>query len=72
MHKIALDAEAGHVSAELLRRGIAAATRVHVVVEVRDAGDLPMAALAQSGGAFDFLIGEPELYTDADLVQRGR
>ena len=72
MHKIALDAAAGHVSAELLRRGIAAATLVRVVVEVPETGDLPMAALAQAGGAFDFLAAEPELYTDADLVQQGR
>ena len=72
MHKIALDAAAGHVSAELLRRGIAAATLVRVVVEVPETGDLPMAALAQAGVAFDFLAAEPELYTDADLVQQGR
>ena len=68
MQKIALDAEAGQVSAELGRRGIAAGTRVHVLVEVIGHEDLPMAALAQAGGAFSWLAEEPDLYTDADLV----
>ena len=54
MGRIAFDAEAGQVSAELARRGIAADTRVHVVVEVVDA--LPMAVIAQAGGAFDLIV----------------
>jgi len=70
MQKIALDAEAGQVSAELVRRGIAAGTRVHVLVEVIGNENLPMAALAQAGGAFDWLAEEPDLYTDADLVRQ--
>lgn len=68
-----LDAEAGRVSEELARRGIAAGTRVRVLAEVVEGGDderLPMAALAQAGGAFTFLADEPDLYTDADLVER--
>ena len=56
MQRITLNAEAGQLSAELARHGIAA-----------DA--LPMAAIAQAGGAFDWLADEPDLYTDADLVQ---
>jgi len=69
MGRIALDAEAGQVSAELARRGIAAGTRVHVVVEVVEGADaLPMAAMAQAGGAFDWLADEPDLYSDADLA----
>ena len=68
MQTIILEAEAGQVSAELVRRGIAAATHVHVVVEVADGENLPMATLAQTGGAFDWLVDEPDLYTDADLV----
>jgi hypothetical protein len=43
---------------------------VHVLVEVRDAEELSTAAIAQAGGAFDRLAGEPELYSDADLVER--
>lgn len=72
MQQIVLDAEAGQVSAELGRRGVAAHARVHVVVELRDAGDLPIAALAQAGKAFDWLDDEPDLYSDADLLPATR
>jgi hypothetical protein len=70
MSKIVLDAEAGQISAELARRGIAAHVRVHVLVEVSDADTLPMAAIAQSGKGLDWLADEPDLYADADLVER--
>lgn len=70
MPQIALDTEAGQVSAELARRGIAPATRVHVVVEVADAPEPPMAALAQAGRAFEWLAEEPDLYSDADLLPK--
>lgn len=71
MPSITLDTEAGQVSAELARRGIAAGSRVHVQVELvgGDAHDaLPMAAIAQAGGALGWLADEPDLYSDADLV----
>lgn len=76
MLRVMLDAEAGRVSEELTRRGIAADTRVRVLAEVVEGGDggderLPMAAIAQAGGAFALLADEPDLYTDADLVDRG-
>ena len=46
-------------------------TRVQVLVEVRDAEEeFSTAAIAQAGGAFDWLADEPELYSDADLIQR--
>ena len=67
MHKITLDAEAGQISAELARRGVTAETRVHVLGN--DADALLMAAIAQAGGTFNWLAEEPDLYTDADLVQ---
>ena len=70
MQTITLDAEAGQVSRELARRGIPPALRVHVLVEVPDHEAWPMAALAQAGGALDWLAGEPDLYTDADLRER--
>ncbi len=41
MQQIILDAEAGQISAELTRRGIAPDARVHAVVELRDDGDPP-------------------------------
>jgi hypothetical protein len=34
--------------------------------------NLPMAALAEAGRAHDWLADEPDLYSDADLVDRGR
>jgi hypothetical protein len=67
VQQIVLDAEAGQISAELRRRGVAADTRVHVVVDLCDPTDLSMAALAQAGKAFDWLDDEPDLYSDADL-----
>jgi hypothetical protein len=72
MDQIILDAEAGNLSAELTRRGVAADARVHVVVDIIDAGFQPMAELAQAGKAFDWLEEEPDLYSDADLVARAR
>jgi hypothetical protein len=70
MQRLVLDAEAGRVSDELAIRGIAANVRVRVAVEVLDEADLPMSALAQAGGAFAFLAEEPDLYTDADTIER--
>ncbi|MGA9867893.1 MAG: hypothetical protein WBQ75_15825 [Acetobacteraceae bacterium] len=67
--RIVIDAQAGEVSAQLVRRGIAADTRVHVLVEIADREELPLAALAQAGGALDFLSEEPDLYSDADIVR---
>jgi hypothetical protein len=69
MQQIVLDAEVSEIPAELGRRGIAAHTRVHVTVEVADEVP-PMARLAQAGKAFDWLAEEPDLYADADLVER--
>jgi hypothetical protein len=64
-----LEAEAGQVSAELSPRGVAADTRVHVLVEILDSAEPPMAAIAQAGKGFDWLADEPDL-PDADLVER--
>lgn len=68
MQRFELDAEAGQVSAELQRLGVAATSRVRVTVEINDPADLPMAAIAQAGGAFDWLADEPDIYSDADLL----
>ena len=70
MRQIVLDAEAGQVSAELTRRGIDGHARVHVTVDVLEAPELPMAAIATAGRGFDWLAEEPDLYSDADLVER--
>jgi hypothetical protein len=68
MQDIVLDAEAGEVSAELIRRGIPRDRLVHVRVEVSDPPERAVAAIAHAGGAFDWLADEPDLYTDDDLV----
>lgn len=69
MDDITLDTEARQVSAELARRGIAAATRVRVVAEAPEHADaLPTAAVVQVGGALDWLAEEPDLYSDVDLA----
>src|ERR1700677_1387148 len=70
MKQIILDAEAGQVSAELSRRGVASNARVHALVEVIDDSELPMGMLAQAGMGFNWLADEPDLYSDTDLVER--
>jgi hypothetical protein len=72
MSQIVLDAEAGQISAELARRGVPPHARVHVLVEVNPDGELPMAAIAQAGKGLDWLAEEPELYSDADLIEPAR
>ena len=69
MSQIVLDAEAGQVSAELARRGIPPHTRVHVLVEVTPGSEPPMTATAQVGTGLDWLAEEPDLYSDADLIE---
>jgi hypothetical protein len=49
MSQIVLDAEAGQISAELVRRGVPAHARVHVLVEVAPGDELPMTSIAQAG-----------------------
>jgi hypothetical protein len=69
MSQIVLDVEAGQVSAELARRGIPSHAQVHVLVEVTPAGELPMAVLAEAGRGLDWLAEEPDVYSDADLIE---
>jgi len=72
MQRIELDGEAGQVSAELIRRGVRARARVRVLVGMAADDDLPMAALVEAGGGLGFLDDEPDLYSDADAVERYR
>ena len=60
-----------------LREGVTLPEGTEVIVTVLsteiDTGeptDEELAHLAMTGGAFDWLKDEPELYTDADLVER--
>jgi hypothetical protein len=66
------DIEAGKLSDELRLRGISPDQRVRVVIEAVDDDELPTTALNAAGGAFDWLADEPDLYSDADLVERYR
>ena len=66
MRYVLEDIEAGKIPGETQRRGIPARQRVRVVVETLEAY-LPLAHLAEEGGAFKFLEDEPELYSEADI-----
>jgi len=60
------------VSDELQRRGIPPAQRLRVVIESLDVVEPSLTAINAAGGAFDWLAEEPDLYSDADLVERFR
>ncbi len=72
MKQVLNDIEAGKVTEELRRRGIPARQRLRVVVESIEDEELPITAINAAGGAFDWLAEEPDLYSDADLVERFR
>ncbi|EWY41248.1 hypothetical protein N825_31440 [Skermanella stibiiresistens SB22] len=42
------------------------------VINAIEDEDLPITAINAAGGAFDWLAEEPDLYDDADLVERYR
>lgn len=64
MRQVLDDIEAGKLVEELRRRGIHPGQRVRAVVEPLDDADLPVTAMNQAGGAFDWLEAEPDLYGD--------
>jgi hypothetical protein len=66
------DIEAKALVRELQRRGIAPDERITVLVERGENDDLPISAINQAGGGFDWLDEEPDLYSDEDLVERYR
>ena len=75
MQKITLDAKAGEVSAELVRRSVAADARVHALAEVvGEDADLPsMAAVAEAGCAFRLARGRASLlHRRPDLMRPPR
>lgn len=57
---------AGRISSEMERRGVPAGQPVRVVIDTLD-DELPLAHLAEEGGAFRFLADEPDLYSEADI-----
>ena len=60
------------MSDELQRRGIPSGQRSRVVVESIAAEKPSLTAINAAGGAFDWLAEEPDLYSDADLIERFR
>jgi hypothetical protein len=72
MRQILNDVEAGKVTDELRRRGIPSRQRLRVVVESIDTDEPSLTTMNAMGGAFDWLAEEPELYSDADLIERFR
>ncbi|HEY0834172.1 MAG TPA: hypothetical protein VGE72_09730 [Azospirillum sp.] len=67
MRQVLENIEAERVFDEMKRRGIQPRQRVRVVFEPVEDEDLPLARMAEAGGAFDFLADEPDLYTEADI-----
>ncbi len=72
MRQILNNIEAGKVTEELHRRGVPPHQRLRVVVESIEAQEPSLTAVNAAGGAFDWLAEEPDLYNDADLVERFR
>jgi hypothetical protein len=72
MRQILNDIEAGKVTDELRRRGIPSGQRLRVLVESIEAEEPSLTAINAAGGGFDWLAEEPDLYSDADLVERFR
>ena len=72
MRKVLNDVEAGKLADELKRRGIKPSQRLCVIVESVESDDLTITAVNASGVALDWLAEEPDLYSDADLVERYR
>jgi hypothetical protein len=70
MKQVLNDIEAVEVSDELRRRGIPPRQRLRVVVESIEAEEPSITVINASGGAFDWLAEESDLYSDADLVER--
>lgn len=72
MRQVLNDIMAGKVTDELQRRGFTPDQRVRVVVESIEPDVPSITAMNAAGGGFDWLADEPDLYTDADLVERFR
>jgi hypothetical protein len=70
MKQVLENIEASQVFAEMTRLGVKPRQHVRVVFEKIEEDELPVAQMAQEGGAFDWLKDEPDLYTLADLKER--
>jgi hypothetical protein len=61
--------EADELSGEMKRRGIPPHQRLRVVVETLD-DEISITEMNARGGAFAHLATEPDIYGDADLIER--
>jgi hypothetical protein len=72
MRHVLNDIEADKVTEELHRRGISPGQHLRVVVETIEPDEPSITAMNAAGGGFNWLAGEPDLYDEADLVERYR
>ena len=72
MRQVLDDIEAAKVSDELRRRGIPPAQRLRVEIEGINEIEPSLTAINAAGAAFDWLAEEPDLYSDAGLIERFR
>lgn len=68
MRQILKNIEAEELPAALHRLGIQPKQRLQVIVETNEDDEPGITAMNATGGAFDWLDEEPELYSDDDLV----
>lgn len=70
MRQVLKDIEAEKLPDALRRLGIQPKQRLQVIVETDQDDEPDITAMNAEGGAFDWLVEEPELYSDDDLVDR--
>jgi len=70
MRRIVFEAEAGQILAELAQRSFPSKNRVYLLIRVVPANKLQGMAVAEVGKGFDWLAEEPELCSDADLLEQ--
>lgn len=69
MQKIVINTLAGQLSAELISRGVATDARTRVVIELLDDRKIAINAKSVARRDQDWLVDEPDLYDDSDLVE---
>lgn len=72
MRQVLENIEAGRLTDELRRRGVAPTQRVRAVIETVPDDEPSITAINAQGGGFAWLADEPDLYGDSDLVERYR
>lgn len=65
-----IEAEKILVHEQIRRLGLGPRRVLRVVLETVDDDEITIAEMNATGGAFDHLADEPDLYSEADLVER--